>query len=155
MLQLENLGSVGISNHPVLGELGLAMRALVSTTGVECKGACPVAGEMSLCLIMNRAMSRCSLRACDFCDLSKKQLIIQKLLCMSMLAPQVLCSWLSASAVKGPDVAWWHLSSSAHVSRENLIRVRNSSGPEIVIRAAGECLIWTHGLGHGARYARR
>lgn len=37
-----------------------------------------------------------------------------------------------------------HLSSGVQVSGKSLIRARNSSGPEIVVRAAGECLIWTH-----------
>lgn len=48
MLQLDNPGSTGNSNYPVLGELGPAARVLVSITGVKHKGACPVAGDMSL-----------------------------------------------------------------------------------------------------------
>lgn len=72
MLQLEKPDSIGNSNHPVLGELGPAVRALVSITGVKLRAACPVAGETSLCLIINRAMRSSSLRVCDFCGSSGK-----------------------------------------------------------------------------------
>lgn len=64
-----------------------------------------------------------------------------------MLVPQLLCRALRAQS-KGrdqPRCDRWHLNSGARVSRESLIRAGNSSGPEIVVRAAGECLIWTHG----------
>lgn len=73
MLQLENPGSTGNSNRPVLGELGPAARALMSITGVKLKRGCPVAGEVRFCLIINGAMRSSSLRVCDFSDpLSKK-----------------------------------------------------------------------------------
>lgn len=46
MLQLGNPRSSGNSSHPVLGELGQAAKALVSTTGIKLKDTCPVAGEV-------------------------------------------------------------------------------------------------------------
>lgn len=106
MLQLGNPGSSGNSNHPVLGELGQAAKALMSTTGVKLKDEAPVAGEMSLCLIIQRTMGINSQRICDFCDsLSKKTLTYHpKAVLLSTLAPQLLCSWLSAWPGTGPDV---------------------------------------------------
>lgn len=70
---LENLGSTGSSSHPVLGELGLAAKALVVITGLKLKGACHVAGEPSICLIKNRAMRSSSLRVSDFSDPLRKK----------------------------------------------------------------------------------
>lgn len=86
---LENLGSTGSSSHPVLGELGLAAKALVVITGLKLKGACHVAGEPSICLIKNRAMRSSSLRVSDFSDplRKKKRFIIQKLPLMPTLPP--------------------------------------------------------------------
>lgn len=105
MLHLENPGSTGNSNHPVLGELGPVARAVVSITGIKLEDAYPVVGEMSLCLITQRAVRSNSLRVCDFCGpLSKKPIYHPKAVLLSTLAPQLLCSWLSAWTGKGPDV---------------------------------------------------
>lgn len=105
MLYLGNPGSSGNSNYPVLEELGPAANALVISTGIKLKDACPVAGEMSLCLIICRTMRSNSLRVCDFCDsLSKKTNYLPKAALLSTLAAQLLRSWLSAWTGKGPDV---------------------------------------------------
>lgn len=96
-------------------------------------------------MTVNKAIKCSRLRACGFCTpLSKKK---------SVNPPKATNAGAPAS-VQGaqsmgrdwPRCDWWHLNSGARVSRKSLIRAGNSSGPEIVVRAAGECLIWTHGM---------
>lgn len=106
MLQLEKPDSIGNSNHPVLGELGPAVRALVSITGVKLRAVCPMAGETSLCLIINRAMRSSSLRVCDFCDSSGKiPVYCPKAALYVNAGTPTSVRGLRAWAGKGPDVA--------------------------------------------------
>lgn len=131
---------IGNSSHPIWENWDTGS-ALVSITGVKIKGVCCGAGERELCLIINKAIRCSSLRVLFLCSSEQK---IGKFFRSYQCWPLASVQGAQSIDREGPRCAWWHLSSGAQVSGKSLIRARNASGPEIVVRAAGECLIWTH-----------